>query len=147
MGQILTGANAPSLAMFNFSLSHLVELGWEISYPLSSGGMVTGLLCAIPSYFITKRMILLYQAETPQAADKVVTLRRQLKELKIRPGKELGQHFVVNSKILQRIIESASLEAEDIVVEIGAGLGSLTAPFGPTSEKSLCHRGGSPIGR
>jgi 16S rRNA (adenine1518-N6/adenine1519-N6)-dimethyltransferase len=58
-----------------------------------------------------------------------MNLRRHLKELKIRPRKSLGQHFVVNSKILQRIIECASLKPEDIVVEIGAGLGSLTFPM------------------
>jgi len=64
-----------------------------------------------------------------------VKLRRQLKELKIRPKKRLGQHFVVNSKILQRTIESASLGPEDIVVEIGAGLGSLTIPMAQRVKK------------
>ena len=62
-------------------------------------------------------------------------LQRQLKELKIRPKKRLGQHFVVNSKILQRTIESASLGPEDIVVEIGAGLGSLTVPMAQRVKK------------
>jgi len=64
-----------------------------------------------------------------------VKLQRQLKELKIRPKKRLGQHFVVNSKILQRTIESASLGPEDIVVEIGAGLGSLTVPMAQRVKK------------
>lgn len=66
VGQVLTGATPPSLAMSNFSVPHLVQLGWDISYPLLLGGMVTGLLCAIPSYFITKRIILLYQAKRRQ---------------------------------------------------------------------------------
>ncbi len=66
VGQVLTGANPPSLAMSNFSVPHLVRLGWDISYPLLFGGIVTGLLCAIPSYFITKRIILLYQAKRRQ---------------------------------------------------------------------------------
>ena len=64
-----------------------------------------------------------------------MTLRRQLKELKIRPKKKLGQHFVVNPKVLQRILEYASLEPEDIVVEIGAGLGSLTVPMAQRVKK------------
>ena len=64
-----------------------------------------------------------------------MNLRRQLKELKIRPRKRLGQNFVVNSKILQRIIGSASLGPEDIVVEIGAGLGSLTVPMAQRVKK------------
>ncbi len=64
-----------------------------------------------------------------------MTLRRQLQDLKIRPRKKLGQHFVVNAKILEWIIESASLGAEDIVVEIGAGLGSLTVPLAERAKK------------
>ena len=64
-----------------------------------------------------------------------MTIRRQLKELKIRPQKRFGQHFVVNPKVLQRIMESASLGPEDIVVEIGAGLGSLTVPMAQRVKK------------
>jgi hypothetical protein len=62
VGQMVTGAEAPSLAISNFSIANLVQLGWSISYPLLFGGAITGILCAIPSYFITKRLILLYQS-------------------------------------------------------------------------------------
>lgn len=62
VGQLLTGAKAPTLALSNFSIANLVELGWSISYPLLFGGLVTGILCAIPSYFITKHLILMYQS-------------------------------------------------------------------------------------
>ncbi len=64
-----------------------------------------------------------------------MTLRQQLRDLNIRPRKKLGQHFVVNPGILQRIIESASLEDEDVVVEIGAGLGGLTLPLAQRAKK------------
>ena len=64
-----------------------------------------------------------------------MTLRKQLRDLNIRPRKKLGQHFVVNPKILQKIIESSSLESEDVVVEIGAGLGSLTVPLAQRAKK------------
>lgn len=59
----------------------------------------------------------------------MASLRRQLKELKIRPRRSLGQHFVQDPNILRKIVEEACPEAEDVVVEIGAGLGSLTAPL------------------
>lgn len=59
----------------------------------------------------------------------MASLCTQLKELKIRPRKSLGQHFVQDPNILRKIVEEAGLEAEDTVVEIGAGLGSLTAPL------------------
>lgn len=54
-------------------------------------------------------------------------LRTQLKELQIRPQKSLGQHFVVDPRVLRRIVECAELEKEDVIVEIGAGVGNLTA--------------------
>jgi uncharacterized protein (DUF2062 family) len=66
VGQLFTGAEGPSLAHSNFSIANLVRLGWSISYPLLFGGIITGLLCAIPSYFISKRLILLYQSRRRQ---------------------------------------------------------------------------------
>jgi 16S rRNA (adenine1518-N6/adenine1519-N6)-dimethyltransferase len=57
------------------------------------------------------------------------SLRKQLRELQIRPRKKLGQHFVVDPHVLHRIVECAALEAEDIVLEVGAGLGGLTTPL------------------
>ena len=59
----------------------------------------------------------------------MASLQKQLKELQIRPKKSLGQHFLHDPNILRKIVEEASLEPEDVVVEIGAGLGSLTEPL------------------
>jgi 16S rRNA (adenine1518-N6/adenine1519-N6)-dimethyltransferase len=59
----------------------------------------------------------------------LTSLPKQLKDLQIRPKKSLGQHFVHDPNILRKVIETASLEPEDVVVEIGAGLGSLTEPL------------------
>ena len=59
----------------------------------------------------------------------MASLQKQLKERGIRPKKRLGQHFVHDPNILRKIVEEAELEPEDVVVEIGAGLGSLTAPL------------------
>jgi len=65
----------------------------------------------------------------------VSNLRRQLKERDIRPRKSLGQHFVVDARVLGRIVDCAELEKEDIVVEIGAGVGNLTAPLAERVKK------------
>jgi 16S rRNA (adenine1518-N6/adenine1519-N6)-dimethyltransferase len=59
----------------------------------------------------------------------LASLQKQLKERGIRPKKRLGQHFVHDPNILRKIVEEAELEPEDVVVEIGAGLGSLTDPL------------------
>jgi 16S rRNA (adenine1518-N6/adenine1519-N6)-dimethyltransferase len=42
------------------------------------------------------------------------------------PKKRLGQHFAVNSDMLQRLVSHASLTEDDIVLEVGAGFGFLT---------------------
>lgn len=57
----------------------------------------------------------------------MASLRKQLEDLQIRPRKRLGQHFVVHDSVLQKIALDADLGPEDIVLEIGAGLGSLTS--------------------
>ncbi len=44
----------------------------------------------------------------------------------ITPSKALGQHFLINPRILRRIVELADITGEDVVVEVGPGLGSLT---------------------
>ena len=44
----------------------------------------------------------------------------------VRPKKELGQHFLVDQNVLGVIGRLAKLEPEDVVLEIGPGLGVLT---------------------
>jgi 16S rRNA (adenine1518-N6/adenine1519-N6)-dimethyltransferase len=43
-----------------------------------------------------------------------------------RPRKRLGQHFLTDRRILQRILAAAHLSPSDTVVEVGAGRGILT---------------------
>ncbi|MEN3014210.1 MAG: 16S rRNA (adenine(1518)-N(6)/adenine(1519)-N(6))-dimethyltransferase RsmA [Endomicrobiia bacterium] len=42
---------------------------------------------------------------------------------------DFGQHFLVNKKIVQKIIEALELSYEDTVLEIGGGKGALTEAF------------------
>lgn len=44
----------------------------------------------------------------------------------LSPRKSLGQNFLVDANIARKIVEKAELTPEDIVVEIGPGLGALT---------------------
>jgi 16S rRNA (adenine1518-N6/adenine1519-N6)-dimethyltransferase len=53
------------------------------------------------------------------------TLRR-LAEHGLRPNRELGQHFLLDDNLLTVIDRLADLRPEDIVLEIGAGVGTLT---------------------
>ena len=52
--------------------------------------------------------------------------KRILRVYRIAPRKRLGQNFLVDDSTLRRMVSYASLSKEDIVLEIGAGLGFLT---------------------
>jgi 16S rRNA (adenine1518-N6/adenine1519-N6)-dimethyltransferase len=53
-------------------------------------------------------------------------VRDLLKRYDLRPSKGLGQNFLVNQAILEKIVAAAELTPDDTVLEIGAGLGTLT---------------------
>jgi 16S rRNA (adenine1518-N6/adenine1519-N6)-dimethyltransferase len=44
----------------------------------------------------------------------------------LRPDKRLGQNFLLDETALYQVVESAQIDPQDIVLEIGPGLGSLT---------------------
>ncbi|MCS5730941.1 16S rRNA (adenine(1518)-N(6)/adenine(1519)-N(6))-dimethyltransferase RsmA [Herbiconiux moechotypicola] len=46
--------------------------------------------------------------------------------LDLTPTKKLGQNFVIDANTVRKIVRAARVEAGDVVVEIGPGLGSLT---------------------
>jgi 16S rRNA (adenine1518-N6/adenine1519-N6)-dimethyltransferase len=52
-------------------------------------------------------------------------------ELGLRPTKRLGQNFVHDPNTVRRIVKAAELEPDDVVVEVGPGLGSLTLALLP----------------
>ena len=43
------------------------------------------------------------------------------------PKKQLGQHFLINPDVLSIIVDAGEVSKTDVVIEIGAGLGCLTA--------------------
>lgn len=49
-----------------------------------------------------------------------------LEPLVFKPKKYLGQNFLMDKKILEKIIETADLKRNDIVLEVGPGYGNLT---------------------
>ena len=49
----------------------------------------------------------------------------------IRPNRELGQNFLVDDNVLEVIGRTAELSADDVVLEIGGGLGVLSAYLAP----------------
>jgi 16S rRNA (adenine1518-N6/adenine1519-N6)-dimethyltransferase len=53
-------------------------------------------------------------------------VRRLAAELDLRPTKRLGQNFVIDANTVRRITSLAGVGSEDVVLEVGPGLGSLT---------------------
>jgi 16S rRNA (adenine1518-N6/adenine1519-N6)-dimethyltransferase len=58
-------------------------------------------------------------------------IRALAAELGVTPTKTLGQNFVIDPNTVRRIAAAADLTADDVVVEVGPGLGSLTLALLP----------------
>ncbi|RAY12230.1 16S rRNA (adenine(1518)-N(6)/adenine(1519)-N(6))-dimethyltransferase [Actinomadura craniellae] len=55
--------------------------------------------------------------------------------LGIRPTKTLGQNFVIDANTVRRIVRAAELAPDDVVIEVGPGLGSLTLALLPQARR------------
>ena len=68
-----------------------------------------------------------------------LTSPRQLKDLLARHGfnfsKSLGQNFLVDQNILNKIIEGARINKDDLVLEVGPGAGTLTRALASQAKK------------
>ena len=56
---------------------------------------------------------------------------RRLRQFGVRPNRELGQNFLIDSNILGVIERAAELRASDVALEIGGGLGVLSEHLAP----------------
>jgi len=71
LGRMITRTTPPSFAVSDFSVHKVIELGWRISFPLIIGGLSLGLICAIPSYIITRRLVILYREKRRKRFERV----------------------------------------------------------------------------
>lgn len=49
-----------------------------------------------------------------------------LRQFNLRPKKSLGQNFLIDERALSHVVHAAEIAPDDVVLEIGPGLGSLT---------------------
>jgi 16S rRNA (adenine1518-N6/adenine1519-N6)-dimethyltransferase len=63
---------------------------------------------------------------TPDALLGPADIRELAAALGVRPTKQRGQNFVIDANTVRRIVRTADVHREDVVVEVGPGLGSLT---------------------
>ncbi|MFH0819049.1 MAG: 16S rRNA (adenine(1518)-N(6)/adenine(1519)-N(6))-dimethyltransferase RsmA [Patescibacteria group bacterium] len=59
-------------------------------------------------------------------SEEMQRLKYLLNKYKIKPRRESGQNFLVNDQIAKKIITAAEVNKEDIILEIGSGLGAMT---------------------
>src|SRR4030042_4129218 len=57
---------------------------------------------------------------------KMASIQKELREYGLFPKKRLGQHFLVDRNILDKVIRTAEVKREDVILEVGPGLGEMT---------------------
>lgn len=61
-----------------------------------------------------------------------------LKKYHIRANKSLGQNFLIDNKVVEKIIDGSNVNKDDLVIEIGPGLGTLTSFLLEKASKVIC---------
>ena len=61
-----------------------------------------------------------------------------MKKYGITANKKLGQNFLIDDNAVDEIIEASKISKEDLVIEIGPGLGTLTKPLLEKAGKVIC---------
>ena len=61
-----------------------------------------------------------------------------MKKYNIEANKKLGQNFLINENVVDKIVDSAEISKDDLVIEIGPGLGTLTSKILEKAGKVIC---------
>lgn len=62
-------------------------------------------------------------------------IKEILEEFGAKPSKGLGQNFLIDKNVLQKIIDTSDIKEDDIVLEIGPGMGVLTHELAKKAKK------------
>ena len=62
-------------------------------------------------------------------------IRELAQQLELRPTKSLGQNFLHDANTIRRIVRTAEVRPDDVVLEVGPGLGSLTLGLLPVAAR------------
>ncbi len=61
-----------------------------------------------------------------------------MKKYRIKANKSLGQNFLISQNVVDKIVESSNITKEDLIIEIGPGLGTLTKELLEKAGKVIC---------
>ncbi|MBJ7453270.1 MAG: 16S rRNA (adenine(1518)-N(6)/adenine(1519)-N(6))-dimethyltransferase RsmA [Blastococcus sp.] len=73
--------------------------------------------------------------EQPDGLLGPAAIRELAQQLDLRPTKTLGQNFLHDANTIRRIVRTAGLRDDDVVLEVGPGLGSLTLGLLPAADR------------
>jgi 16S rRNA (adenine1518-N6/adenine1519-N6)-dimethyltransferase len=76
-------------------------------------------------------------AAAPSRLLTAVDVRRLADQHGIRPTKTRGQNFVIDPNTVRRIVAASGVGADDVVLEVGPGLGSLTLALLPVARRVI----------
>lgn len=65
------------------------------------------------------------------------TIKELLKKHQTRPLKKFGQNFLIDKETIDKVVEASDLKPNDIVLEIGPGIGSLTQELAKRAKKVI----------
>ncbi len=65
----------------------------------------------------------------------ILELKKLLRTYGAWPNKDLGQHFLTDKNVLEKMIETADLGKNDVVVEVGPGIGIMTKELAKRAKK------------
>ena len=63
--------------------------------------------------------------------------RKSLKEEKLAPKKQLGQNFLVHKATADAVSRCGEISSDDIIIEVGVGLGALTQPIAAQAKQVI----------
>lgn len=63
------------------------------------------------------------------------TLKNLLHTYNVHPAKYLGQNFLVDEQALQILVNASDLSKDDVIIEVGAGIGTITAELAVRAKK------------
>lgn len=64
-------------------------------------------------------------------------IQNLLKKYQVRPSKRLGQNFLIDKRVITKLIGAANLKPKNIILEIGPGIGNLTQKLAKKVKKVI----------
>ncbi|MCX6718280.1 MAG: 16S rRNA (adenine(1518)-N(6)/adenine(1519)-N(6))-dimethyltransferase RsmA [Candidatus Staskawiczbacteria bacterium] len=64
-------------------------------------------------------------------------IKELLSKYNARPSKGLGQNFLIDKNVLNKIIEASDIKPSDVILEVGPGIGTLTQELAKKAKKVI----------